>query len=121
MGDQILRYPGLIYCIIDISEDDDLSTEIDLGDVREFIVVMPDTWTSASIGFKVSPTSGGTFVPLYDDGGNLVQINSPAVDKAYAAPPEVGIARYVKLWSQDGSGSNTVQGADAVLWVIPKS
>ena len=85
------------------------------------IVLMPAAWTAASIGFQVSDSPSGTFYPLYDDGGTLVQISSPAVSKAYSIPAEVFGAAWVKLWSQDGSASDEDQGAARTVGVLLKS
>jgi len=85
------------------------------------IVLMPAAWTAASIGFQISTTAGGTFYPLYDSDGSLVEISSPAVDNAYSIPAEVFGAAWVKLWSQDGAASDTNQGAERTIGVILKS
>lgn len=107
---------------VNIANGANLTTEIiDMRDYSLLLVHMPAAWTSASIGFKVSSESAGTFLPLYDDNGTLVQIDSPAVDCAYSAPPEVAVCRFVKLWSQDGSASNTNQGAARALIVDKKA
>jgi len=94
------------------------------ADLRKFsmgVVQMPAGWTAASIGFQVSNTLSGTYQPLYDKNGNLVQISSPAVSQAYALPAEVAGCHFVKLWSQDGAGSGTNQGADRALTLTLKS
>ena len=98
-----------------------LSGEIDFRSFSMMTIHMPAAWTPASMGFKVSTESGGTFIPLYDENGNLVQITSPAVDKAYVAPAELAAVRFVKLWSQNGSGTNTNQGAARTLEVDLKA
>jgi len=85
------------------------------------LVLMPGAWTAASIGFQVSDSPGGTFYPLYDSGGSLVQIEGPAVDSAYAIPAEVFGAAWVKLWSQDGSAGEENQTADRSVGVVLKS
>ena len=85
------------------------------------VIIMPATWTAASIGFKVCDTATGTFVPLYDSSGGLVQISSPTASNAYAMPDELYGCRYVKLWSQNGSGTNTTQASSRSLTVMMKS
>lgn len=85
------------------------------------MLLMPAAWTSASIGFKVCNAEGGTFLPLYDHTATLVQIPAPAVDRAYEIPPEVFAAPFVQLWSQNGSGTNTNQGAARSVPVMMKS
>lgn len=84
-------------------------------------VLMPAAWTAASIGFQVAATEAGTYYKLYDADGNLVQIVSPSASLAYAMPTELFGAAFVKLWSQDGSGNNTNQGAERAPIVILKS
>ena len=98
-----------------------VSDAIELSQFSGMIVQMPAAWTAASIGFKVCNTPDGTFLPLYDDDGLLVQIDSPAVDKAYSAPAPVFAAMYIQLWSQDGSASATNQGAARTLTVTMKA
>jgi len=107
---------------VNIANGANLTTEIiDMRDESMLVVHMPAAWTSASIGFKVSSQAAGTFLPLYDDNGNLVQIDSPAVDCAYVAPADVAACRFVKLWSQDGAAANTNQNAARVLIVDKKA
>jgi hypothetical protein len=81
---------------------------------------MPAAWTAANIGFQVSSTFDGTYLPLYDDAGNIVEIASPAVDQAMRVPVEVLAARFVKIWSQT-AGADTNQGAERALIVDMKS
>lgn len=94
-----------------------LSDAVDFRHKAMLVVHMPSAWTAASIGFKVSSSEDGTFQPLYDDDGNLIQIDSPAVDKSYSAPAALAGALWLKLWSQDGSASNTNQNAARSLVV----
>ncbi len=98
-----------------------LSDAFDLRDYTMGLIHMPSAWTSASIGFHVCSTLAGTFLPLYDKNGSLVQIASPAASSAYALPAEVAGAHFVKLWSQNGSGTNTNQGAARTIVVDLKA
>lgn len=82
---------------------------------------MPAAWTAASIGFQVSSTLAGTYVPLYDKNNTLVQISGSTTSRGYALPAEVAACRYVKLWSQDGAASGTNQGAARTLLLDLKS
>lgn len=88
-----------------------VSDAIDMQAYAMGTVHMPAAWDAASIGFKVSTTLAGTYLPLYDESGALVQIASPAVDKAYTLPARVAACRFVKLWSQNGSGMDVNQTA----------
>jgi len=107
---------------VNIANGANLSTEIiDMRDYSLLLIHMSAIWTAASIGFKVASEAAGDFLPLYDDNGTLVQIDSPAVDCAYSAPAEVAVCRFVKLWSQDGTGTDTNQTAARVLLVDKKA
>ena len=100
---------------VTIASGGNLSDAIDFRRFSFLTVHMPSAWTAASIGFKISGSAGGTFQALYDDDGNLVQIDSPSASATYSAPAALGGAHFVKLWSQNGSGSNTNQAAARTL------
>ncbi len=70
---------------------------------------MPAAWTAASIGFQVSSTLGGTYQPLNDAVGAVVEVTS-IVDESYPLPNDLDGARYFKLWSQT-AGADVNQGA----------
>lgn len=72
---------------------------------------MPSTWTAADIGFLVSPTLDGVFLPLYDILNNLVVISGPLASRAYTLPSELRTPLFVKLWSNT-AGVNEAQGGD---------
>jgi hypothetical protein len=92
-----------------------LSDEIDMSSYSGGNVYIPAAWTNADIGFHAAPTSGGTFVPLYDDNGNVVQMTVGAVtDECHAFPPEVFACRFIKFWSQL-AGVDTNQVAERSL------
>jgi hypothetical protein len=78
-------------------------------------------WTSASLGFKVCDTFGGTFAALRDEMGALVEITGIQTAAAgwYKLPAGLRGARYVKLWSET-SGSDTNQAADRALVLTVK-
>jgi hypothetical protein len=106
---------------VTIAISGNLSGAIDMRRYSMLIVHMPAAWTAASIGFKVSSSDAGTFQALYDDDGDLVQIDSPAASASYQANAEVAGAHWVKLWSQNGSGTNTAQAAARTLVLDLKS
>jgi len=97
-----------------------LSNAISFYEYGYALIHMPAAWTAANIGFQVASEDDGTFLPLYDDAGAIVEIASPAVDQAMRVPVEVMAARYVMLWSQTG-GADTNQGAERALIVDMKS
>lgn len=97
-----------------------LSNVIDFREQAYAILHMPAVWTAADIGFYVCSTVDGTFLPLYDDAGALVEISSPAVDQAHAVPVEVLAARFVKVWSEN-AGVDANQAAARSLIIDMKS
>ena len=106
---------------VEIASSGNLSEVIDGSFFAGSAVIMPSAWTAASIGFKVCDTRDGTFVPYYDEDGTLVQMDSPAVDTCQEVPAKLFPVHFFKLWSQDGSGSNTAQAAARTLRVMLKS
>jgi hypothetical protein len=104
-----------------IANGANLSDEFDMRDYAGGNLYMPAAWTAASIGIKVSTSPGGTYYPLYDNAGDIIEIDGPAVDKAYQLPRDMFGCTFVKLWSQDGAGANTNQGAERTIVIEIKS
>jgi len=50
--------------LIDISEDDDLTAEIDLGDYYSYLNIVIPALTSANVSLYVATETGGTFYAL---------------------------------------------------------
>ncbi len=98
-----------------------VSDAFDMRDYSGGNLYMPAAWTAANIGFQIAIDAGGTFYPLYDDTAAIVEIASPAVDTAYTLPSELFAACFVKLWSQDGAGADTNQGAARTVVIELKS
>jgi hypothetical protein len=95
-------------------------------DLREVVgdaglVGVPGAWTAAALGFKVSDSFGGTFSPLRDESGSIVQISGIQTGAAgyYKLPDALRGAMFVKLWSQT-AGSDSNQVADRVITVLAK-
>lgn len=84
------------------------------------VLFTPGTWTAANIGFKVSSAYAGTYAPLYDEDGAIVEVAATA-SKAFSLPAELFGCSWVKLWSQDGSGNDTNQAAERSLTLLLKS
>ena len=97
-----------------------LSNVISFYEHAYAVLHMPAAWTAADVGFYVSSTLDGTFLPLYDDAGAMVEIAGPAVDQAHAIPVEVLASRFVKVWSQN-AGVDANQGAERALIIDMKS
>lgn len=75
-------------------------------------VHVPATITAASLGLKAATASDGTFGSVYDKDGNLYTLSMTASGVLVLDPQVVAALRFVKLWSQDGSGSDTNQGGE---------
>ena len=106
---------GVSSQVVTIPSGANLSDAFDFRAFSFMTIALPAAWTSASIGFKACLTEDGTFLPVYDDDGNLCQVDSPTADKVFVAPARVASCHWIKLWSQDGSAANTNQGGDRVL------
>ena len=98
-----------------------LSGEFSLAYYSGGNVFTPAAWTAASIGFYVYSSLIDDWVPLNDKVGANVLVTNVVVDEAFALPSEVFAVRRVKLWSNDGAGSNTNQGASRTLLIEMKS
>lgn len=98
-----------------------LSNPFDIRPYSGGNVYIPAVWTNADIGFYGAPTLTGTYVPLYDDNGNVQQSTVGAVtSRLYSFPPEIFACRFIKLWSQL-AGVNEVQGGDRTMIVELKA
>lgn len=96
---------------------------IDMRDVvgDAGVVGVPAAWTSAAIGFKVCDTEGGTFSPLRDEAGVVVQISGVQTAAAawYKLPDALRGALFMKLWSQS-AGVDANQAADRAMTIMAK-
>lgn len=90
-----------------------LSNVVDFTGAAGGMIDMPAAWTTAQLGFHHCATRGGTFQPLYDEDGTLVEVALPAdpSDLSYLLPAELFPARFVKLWSEI-SAADENQGAE---------
>lgn len=71
------------------------------------------------VGFKVCDTPTGTFLPLYDEYAALVTIAVTVnAAKAYNMPMSVKNWPYIKIWTQNGSGTDVNQTADRAFTVV---
>ncbi len=98
-----------------------LSEEIDVSGFAMGTLYMPAAWDAADIGYLSAPATGGTFLPLYDESGALVQVSGPAASKAYTLPARALAGGYIKLWSQTGAGVDVNQTAARAITLILKA
>ncbi len=86
--------------LVDISDDDTLSTEVDLQGYYEFLMVLIPTITSSTVTVHVSETSGGTYFPVYVFDGNATGDFAHATTAAtttHAIPFRIGGAQFIKI------------------------
>ena len=104
---------------VTIASGANVSDEFDMRGYSMVGIQFP-AMTACSVGLQVSEASGGTFLKLYDDDGNLLQVDTVTGTEARQAPDGWAGVHYAKLWSQDGSGNNTAQGAARTIVVTLK-
>lgn len=103
-----------------IAESGSLSGEVDLEGYSISHIVMPAAWTAANITFAVSTTTGGTFVPLYDESGSEVT-SVVAASGAYAQDANAGKLfgiRYIKLRSGTNASAVTQTAARTLTLLL---
>ena len=105
------RHSGLT--VIDASAA--LSAAVDFRKFISGVYHMPGTWTAAHMGFQVCQTKAGTYLPLYDKVGALVDTTTTAVDIALTLPPQLAGCAWFKFWSQNGSAVDVNQVAAAPI------
>jgi hypothetical protein len=94
-----------------------LSTPVEFRDWAGGILYAPSDIASVNltattvIAFKVCSTQNGTYLPLYDKTGVLVEIVvSLTALRAYPLPDELFGAGWFEIWTE-ASGSDVVQAA----------
>ena len=88
-------------------------------DIRGYLwvtIYMPAAWTAAQLGLKGAPTLAGTYGPVYE--GTSLYTEEAAASRTIVLDPQVtaGLA-FIKLWSQNGTGTDANQGAERVFAV----
>lgn len=92
----------------------------DAFEVREGMFVMlqmPSTWTAASLGFKVATEKGGTYLPLYDEYGNLLALTVAASTTIRVPVTWLAGCPWVKLWSET-AGADVAQGGARAITIV---
>lgn len=101
--------------LIDISEDDDLTPEIDLGEFYAFVQVVIPTITGAKVSLQIGTESGGTYKDLHEwkdaDADNTVLYATADDTGDKVVVFFVGAAQFLKVKTSAG------QAADRTLYV----
>lgn len=111
---------------VEVTITNALSNAFYLGDKGGFGAQLPAGMTACAIGVHVSKEENGAYVPLYDDesAGTPIQVGDGTTDlssKAFTFPAKVYPWTWVKLWSQNGSGTNVNQASPRLVTVVRKS
>ena len=113
----LLRKVKKITVTISLGESE--SEMIDFSAHSGGIIFIPDAWTAANLGFLVNYASNGTYLPLKQPDGTLVEIDA-VVDSAFSIPVDTFGITYMKLQSQTG-GTPVTQAADRTIVLTIKS
>ena len=92
------RVSGWRTATIDVSADDDLSNEVDLGEHFRYLAVVLPTLDETRVGVHVATESGGTYTPL---GSGNAATTDPTTG-GYATVFDIGGWRYVRLSTSAG-------------------
>ena len=103
-------------CLIDISEDDDLSVEVELGAFTVVGILMPAAWTAASLTFLAGAVSG-SLASVYDKDGNEYTVTADASQYIIIPPADLVGAKYLQVRSGT-SGTPVAQTADRTLTLV---
>lgn len=102
-----LRMPGTLVrssriVSLTIADNAALSQAFDFSGYSGGMVLIPNGWVAANLGFKVSPDDGGTFDILRDDVGTPVQVSGILTTGArwYKLPDDLFGVLWAKLWSK---------------------
>ena len=106
----------VIDCLVDISDDDDLSVGVDLGGRILTGIIMPASFTTADLTFQVKTRSADSYLPVYDDSSTpaLVTIAGAQQARHYGLSNN-GLwasVRFVKI------ALSVAQGADRTILLV---
>jgi hypothetical protein len=121
----VANVPGSTTLSVGIADQNEVSDVIDMRQYTRVIVHVPDEWTPANLAVQTASSLGTTnYFPLYDENGGLVRCNGGAnvvPNASYAVPSAVSGCRYIKLWSEDGTGGSVPQNGNRTLVVDLKT
>ena len=97
-----------------------ISPEVDLGQQTLVGIVMPATWTAASLTFQVSPDAGTTWVELYTYAGSELTLTVGASQFVAIDPTQWKGVYSLKVRSGTAA-SPVTQTAQATLGFVTKT
>ncbi len=96
------RVSGWKTATIDVSEDDDLSGAVDLGEHFRYLAVIIPVLTSARVGVQVATAHDGAYVPL----GSGTAAQTEPTTGGYATVFDIGGWRFIKVSTSAAQGDN---------------
>jgi hypothetical protein len=102
---------------------------VDVRHVAGIDVLIPGTWTAATVGVLKCDTATGTFrqAYYYTEAGVKTRIqvgtaaDKPLANEWHTIPAQLFPAGYIQLQSEDGSGNAVNQAGDRALVLAMKS
>ena len=94
-----------------------LTDTINLFGLRLFGIVMPSSWTAASLTFQVSPDGGATWTNMYDQSGSEVAAVADVLRCIILNPLQFTSVQYIRVRSGTSSSAVT-QAASRSLKLI---
>jgi hypothetical protein len=105
---------------VTIASGQSLSGEYDFsGGATRIGIIMPATWTAASLTFQVASASGGTYQELTNEGGTAVNpaVTAGASNSLETSGPYISPFRWFKVRSGT-AGAPVAQGAARIVTFI---
>jgi hypothetical protein len=111
--DQNLKMPDVNTFPAAIASGQSLSGQVNIGSWVLCGIVVPSTWTTASISLQASPDGGTTWAELYDTGGNPIGANSVS-GGAYVALSPTALRGVQSVKVRSGSAASPVNQTSSV-------
>jgi hypothetical protein len=87
------RVSGWKAAVIDVSQDDDLSGAVDLGEHYRYLALLIPALTAARVGVQVATSLDGEYVPL----GSGAAAQTETTEGGYATVFDTGGWRYIRV------------------------
>ena len=124
MAGDVTEYEGTQITTVTIATGEATSAEIDIGASALFALETPSAFDSATISFKASHNTGGTFCDVYDDSGNEVKLTVATNEARMYTFNSVGAKmnpyKFIKLRCGSTATPATV-ASTRTLYIISKS
>jgi len=113
--------PAIITSGTSLSSAVNVIPYVSIGGQHPVAVLMPATWTTASLIFLISTDSCSTFTELYDGNGNEYVVNAAASEYILLDPAVFGYVNCMEIQSVNYASPPSVpvnQGGTRTLQVI---